>query len=237
MPSKVPKYRCRIIRSYPHDPTAFTQGLVLSGKVLYESTGLYGKSSLRKVLLQSGKIIAVQRLRSNYFGEGLTLWKNTLIQLTWRENIGRLYDVDTLKPKGQFAYSNEGWGITHDGENLIMSDGSARLRFLDPETFQPVRTIEVRAGKTPIRGLNELEFVKGEVFANVWPTSFIVRISLFKGSVTGWIDCSNLCQQIGGCREDTVLNGIAYDNAKNHLLLTGKLWPRIFEVKLVASID
>ena len=224
--------RCRVVRSYPHDPRAFTQGLVYDGVDLFESTGLYGQSSIRKVELATGRILEQMRLPMNFFGEGVTLWENTLTQLTWKKRIGFIFAKDGFALKGQFRYDTEGWGITNDGHFLIYSDGTATLRFLDPSTFKTKRSFVVVSRGRKVDNLNELEYIRGEIWANVFPTSWIVRISPIDGSVIGWIDCEDLCARVGRCHEDDVLNGIAYDSWNDRIYVTGKLWPQLFEITL-----
>ncbi|HXF06014.1 MAG TPA: glutaminyl-peptide cyclotransferase [Blastocatellia bacterium] len=226
-------YTYQIVNVYPHDRTAFTQGLVYDNGVLYESTGLYGQSSLRQVELETGKVLKLYRLPENYFGEGLTLWKDTLIQLTWREQVGWVYDKESFQPLRQFTYRTEGWGLTHDGQHLIMSDGTATLRFLDPETFKEVKRLVVRDRGVPVSSLNELEFVKGEIYANVWLTERVARISPKTGRVLAWIHLAGLLTEEDRRPPVDVLNGIAYDAAGDRLFVTGKLWPKLFEIKLI----
>jgi glutaminyl-peptide cyclotransferase len=223
----------QVVKSYPHDPQAFTQGLLYENGFLYESTGLEGASSLRKVELTTGRILQIEPLSGNLFGEGLALWKDRLVQLTWTTRIGFVYDLHSFKLIRNFNYSTEGWGLTQDGIRLILSDGSATLHFLDPDTFQEKKRIEVKDQGKPIDKLNELEFVKGEILANIWGTDLIAQISPQSGEVTAWIDLKGLLgpQNLAG-RVD-VLNGIAYDSRGNRLFVTGKLWPRLFEIKLV----
>lgn len=230
--ARVPKYGLRAIAAYPHDPSAYTQGLVYVGGSLYESTGLHGDSTLRKVRLETGEVLARHRLDWRYFGEGITAWGGTLVQLTWRSQLGFVYDRASLALRRIFRYHGEGWGLTEDGRRLIMSDGSAVLRFLDPESLHETGRLQVLDGDTPVQGLNELEFVHGEVYANVWKTDWIVRISPQSGRVTGWIDARGLLSghERAGAAE---LNGIAYDREGDRLFLTGKLWPKLFEVELV----
>lgn len=228
-------YSCSVVNVFPHDPKAFTQGIFVEGDVVYESTGLYGASTLRKGELETGKTIAMRRLPPALFGEGLCAWGESLIQLTWRAGTGLLYDKKTLKQYGTFSYAPEGWGLTHDGKSLIMSDGTSFLRFLDPKTFAETRRLEVRDRGVPVKNLNELEFVKGEIYANVWMTNSIARISPRDGSVLGWIDCSNLCRIAGRCQGDAVLNGIAYDEQRDRLFVTGKFWPKLFEIEVTPA--
>jgi glutamine cyclotransferase len=222
-----------VVRSYLHDPDAFTQGLLVRGGFLYESTGQYGQSTLRKVRLDNGQVVQQHRLDKRYFGEGLTDWEGKLIQLTWREGLAFVYDLATFKPERTFAYNGEGWGLTHDGKRLIMSDGSSTLRFLHPETFRELGRITVLDRGRGVTDLNELEYVNGEIFANVWNTDRIARIAPASGQVTGWIDLAGLWPQAERGTSDAVLNGIAYDASSRRLFVTGKLWPRIYEIALV----
>ena len=225
----------RVVHVYPHDPQAFTQGLVYRDGVLYEGTGLNGRSSIRKVKLENGEVLQIQKVDSQYFGEGIAVVNDTIYELTWQSGIGFLYDRETFRRKGTFTYRGEGWGLTYDGQRLIMSDGSAFLRFLDPATQKELSRIEVKDGTTPILNLNELEFVKGEVLANIWQTERIARISPKTGRVTGWIDMTGLLtpREAQEVRADGgVLNGIAYDAAGDRLFVTGKLWPKLFEIKV-----
>lgn len=225
-----PIYDFQIVHVYPHDPDAFTQGLVFADGFLFESTGRNGKSSLRKIDLETGEVLKKCILPDEFFGEGLTQWEGNLIQLTWKSRIGFIYDRETFQKKGEFTYATEGWGITHDGVSLIMSDGSSLLRFLDPVTFQEIRRLEVSDHGIPVQNLNELEFVRGEILANVWRTDAIARISPRSGEVLGWIDLSSLRAALGPVRQLDVVNGIAYDSKNDRIFVTGKLWPRLFEV-------
>lgn len=229
-----PVYGYKVVRSYPHDPQAFTQGLAWHDGVLYEGTGLHGQSSIRKVRLETGEVLQIRHLDKRFFGEGIAIWKDSLIQLTWQSEIGFVYDLATFEPRRTFKYTGEGWGLTHDGTRLIMSDGSATgtLRWLDPGTFRETGRLTVRDGSVPVSGLNELEFVKGEIFANVWKTDRIARISPETGQVTGWIDVRGLLDPREAAGVD-VFNGIAYDAAADRLFVTGKLWPRLFEIQIV----
>ncbi|MGD1049317.1 MAG: glutaminyl-peptide cyclotransferase [Candidatus Krumholzibacteriaceae bacterium] len=224
----------RIIHAYPHDPGAFTQGLIYRDGFLFESTGLNGRSTLRKVRLETGEVIRERALEPQYFGEGLTDWGDTLIQLTWKSNVAFLYDEDTFAARGTFGYDGEGWGLTHDARRLIMSDGSASLRFLDPATFRETGRLLVTDRGFPVGDLNELELVKGEIYANVWETDRIAMISPTSGLVTGWIDLGGLAPStVDTGAGDAVLNGIAYDARGDRLFVTGKLWPTLFEIRLV----
>jgi glutaminyl-peptide cyclotransferase len=229
-----PTYGYKIVRTYPHDRGAYTQGFQYLDGFIYEGTGLNGRSSIRKVRLETGEVLQVRAIDSQYFGEGIVVWKDRLIQLTWRSEIGFVYAKDTFQPIRTFNYIGEGWGLTHDGTRLIMSDGSesGTLRFLDPETLRQTGTLIVKDGNTPVDELNELEFVKGEIYANVYQTKRIARISPKTGRVTGWIDLQGLLDPRDEAGAD-VLNGIAYDAAKDRLFVTGKLWPKVFEIQLV----
>lgn len=223
----------RVVRTYPHDPAAFTQGLVYLNGVLYEGTGLEGRSSIRKVELETGKVLQQRALPAPFFGEGVTAWRGRLLQLTWQSQVGFVYDLATFRPMSRFAYRGEGWGLTHDGRRLIMSDGTARLRFLDPVTLRETGGVTVTDEGRPVPNLNELEFVGGEVYANVWTTDRLARIDPATGKVTGWIDLSGLlsaADRRAGAVD--VLNGIAYDAAGKRLFVTGKLWPKLFEIEL-----
>jgi len=228
----LPLYTYQIVRTYPHDPNAFTQGLQYVDGVFYEGTGLNGKSSIRKVAIESGKVLQQRPVSAEHFGEGITVFKNDLIELTWQTHIAFVYDKTTFQPKKQFSYPGEGWGLTSDGTNLIMSDGSNELRILDPVTFVEKRRIKVTAAGAPLRNLNELEYVKGEIFANVWQTDYVARIAPDTGRVTAYIDLRGLLTATERANTD-VLNGIAYDAEHDRLFVTGKLWPKVFEIKVV----
>jgi glutaminyl-peptide cyclotransferase len=222
----------KVVKVYPHDRQAFTQGLQYLDGVLYEGTGQNGQSGIRKVKLETGEVLQHQPLDAKYFGEGITVWRDTIIQLTWQSEVGFVYDKATFKQMRTFTYPGEGWGLTHDGKRLIMSDGSTALRFLDPSTFKELGRLTVRDGGVPVKNLNELEVVKGEILANVWQTMRIARISPKTGDVTGWIDLSGLLDPREAVGTD-VLNGIAYDAAGDRLFVTGKWWPKLFEIKIV----
>lgn len=239
VPLRVSNYTYEVIKTYPHDPNAFTQGLVYYQGELYESTGLNGSSSLRKVELQTGQVLKSLNIPQQYFAEGLALFNNRLYQLTWLTQTTFVYDLDSFDkdPPKTFSYSGEGWGLTHDDHSLIMSDGTNQIRFLDPETFQVQRTITVLDGSSPVRQLNELEYIQGEIFANVWQTDRIARIDPPTGRVTGWINLSGLLSPEDRTRPVDVLNGIAYDESGDRLFVTGKLWPKLFEIRLVARRD
>ncbi len=231
-PAVAAQYGYEIIAAYPHDREAFTQGLVYDEGVLFESTGLNGRSSLRRVNLQTGEVLQRRDIDPQYFAEGLALFDGRLIQLTWQSNKGFVYDKTTFEPLREWSYPTEGWGLTHDGKQLIMSDGSATLRFLNPETFAVEREVTVTDAGQPVARLNELEYVNGEIFANVWQTDLVARIDPQTGRVLGWIDLSDLLTPVERQGTD-VLNGIAYDPAGDRLFVTGKLWPKLFEIKLL----
>ncbi|MGA9099157.1 MAG: glutaminyl-peptide cyclotransferase [Methanotrichaceae archaeon] len=228
----VPIYGYKIINTYPHDTGAFTEGLVYDKGMLYESTGLYGKSTLRKVDLETGKVLDEIVLPDSLFGEGITIWKDRIIQLTWQSGTGLVYDKDNLSMIDSFTYNTEGWGLTSDSKHLIMSDGTDTLYFLDPETFKMVGQIKVKNNGNPVNDLNELEYIKGMVYANVWLTDKIAIISPENGEVKAWIDLQGLLSEKARRNAD-VLNGIAYDSEGDRLFVTGKLWPSLFEIKLV----
>jgi glutaminyl-peptide cyclotransferase len=223
----------RVVNSYPHDRAAYTQGLIYRDGFLFESTGLNGQSTLRKVKLETGAVVQQHRLDQAHFGEGLAAWKGQLFQLTWRSNIAFVYDLVTFAPRRTFSYPGEGWGLTDDGRHFVLSDGTDQLRLLDPEMFREVRRVSVKDESTPVRDLNELEFVRGEIYANVWQTDRIARISPQTGQVTGWIDLRGLMSTGYRLDPEAVLNGIAYDAATSRLFVTGKLWPRLFEIRVV----
>jgi glutamine cyclotransferase len=226
----------RVVSAYPHDAAAFTQGLEYADGFLYEGTGLNGRSSIRKVKLETGEVVERRDIPQEHFGEGVTIWKSDLIQLTWQSQVAFVYDTATFVPRRTFMYEGEGWGLTHDATQLIMSDGTDALRLLDPLTFAERRRITVTAGGVPLRDLNELEYVKGEIFANVWMTDNIARIALLTGRVTGYIDLRGLLSPAERAPVETaggVLNGIAYDAEHDRLFVTGKLWPKLFEIKIV----
>ncbi len=230
----VPVYGYEVVETFPHDPAAFTQGLVFHDGYLYEGTGLYGRSSLRQVDLETGEVLRCCQLPDRYFGEGVTLWDDKLVQLTWRANLGIVWGIENFTPERTFTYPTYGWGLTHDGEHLIMSDGSSALYLLDPLTFEPTGHIQVRHNDVPVDGLNELEYINGQIFANVWKNDRIAIISPGTGTVAGWIDLTDLLTDDERARAG-VLNGIAYDPANDRILVTGKLWSKTFHIKLVAE--
>jgi glutaminyl-peptide cyclotransferase len=223
----------RIVHTYPHDQQAFTQGLIFVDGHLYESTGIEGKSSLREEDLETGRILQFHDVPSRYFAEGLTDWGSTLIQLTWQSHVALVYDRATFRFLRSFPFDGEGWGLTHDAKSLILSDGTAMLRFYHPETFRETKSITVKDHGKPVDQLNELEFIHGQIYANVWHSDRIARISPATGKVLGWIDLSGLLPASQHSTAEAVLNGIAYDAAHDRLFVTGKLWPRLFEIKLV----
>jgi len=226
-----PVYTYDIVHAYPHDPEAFTQWLIYRDGVLFESTGLTGRSTLRKVQLETGQVLQQTRVDRRYFAEGLTDWGSRLLQLTWVTNIGFVYDLATLEPFETFSYEGEGWGLTHDARRLILSDGTPVLRFLDPQSRKVTGRVTVRDRGRPVDDLNELEFVDGQVYANVWLTTRIAMIEASSGEVTGWIELAGLMPP-AFTSGDAVLNGIAYDAAGTRLFVTGKLWPRLFEIRV-----
>jgi glutaminyl-peptide cyclotransferase len=231
---QVTRYTYELINSWPHDRDAFTQGLVFRNGALLESTGLNGRSSLREIEPKTGRILKQVTVPTIYFAEGLTVIGSQAFQITWQNQKGFVYDADTFQLLKEFSYDGEGWGLTTDGASLILSDGTHRIRFIDPATFAVRRTIDVTLGGKPVDRLNELEFIHGEIFANVWQTDEVVRINPANGEVRGVIDFSGLLPAQER-REDTdVLNGIAYDAKGDRLFITGKRWPRVFEVRLRA---
>ncbi len=230
---KTPLYGYQVVHVYPHDHSAFTQGLEYRGGFLYEGTGLNGRSSVRKVDLATGKVLQQINVERQYFGEGITLLDQRLIELTWQAQRGFIYDLATFRRVGTFDYPGEGWGLTHDSRQVYMSDGSARIRCWNPMTLQEIRRINVHDGTTQIDQLNELEYVRGEIYANVWQTNRIARINPADGRVVGWIDLTGLLSAGEASEGADVLNGIAYDSLGDRLFVTGKLWPKLYEIKLV----
>lgn len=231
----IPVYTYKIINTYPHDPDAFTQGLVYENGFLYEGTGLYGSSTLRRVELETGKVLQQYDLPDQYFGEGITIAGSQILQLTWTSRIGFVYDKSSFELLRDFSYSHEGWGITFDGSRLIVSDGTAALHFLDPETLQETGKVYVYTDAGPVERLNELEYVQDEIFANIWQTDRIARIDPATGMITGFINLTGLLAGTGFEGSADVLNGIAYDAAGDRLFVTGKLWPYLFEIELIAA--
>jgi glutaminyl-peptide cyclotransferase len=231
-PLRITSYTFEVINTYPHDPEAFTQGLVYHQGALYESTGLNGQSSIRKVDLQTGEVLKKVDVPPQFFGEGLALLHGRAYQLTWQTQHGFIYDLESFKLLNTFKYTGEGWGLTHDGQWLMMSDGTHQIRFLNPDTFEVQRVISVSEGARQINNLNELEYIKGEIYANVWLTDRIARIDPQTGRVLAWINLTGLLPPEDQIRNDAVLNGIAYDEANDRIFVTGKLWPKLFEIRL-----
>jgi len=231
-PHRPQEYTFAIVAVYPRDTSAFTQGLAYRDGFLYEGTGREGQSSLRKVRLETGEIVQQVNLEPDLFGEGITLLNDKVIQLTWKSGIGFVYDLNSFRLLRRFSYSGEGWGLATNGRELFLSDGTSEIRVLDGETFQEKRRIKVHEGSTAVDQLNELEFVEGQVFANLWHSNRVARISPQTGDVVGWIDLTGLLSPMYRLEPEAVLNGIAYDPIRKRLFVTGKLWPRIFEIKL-----
>jgi glutamine cyclotransferase len=229
-----PTYGYEVVHVYPHDRGAFTEGLFCEGGFLYESTGLNGHSQIRLERLDTGETLMSRDLPDGYFGEGITAWHGKLIQLTWRNQVGFIYDLASFKPLGRFSYTGEGWALTNNGRQIIMSDGTPQIRFLDPRTLKEVRRITVTTDGGQVANINELEWVKGAILANIWMTDKIVRIDPATGRVIAWIDLAGILPEAdrSGDRDD-VLNGIAYDARADRLFVTGKRWPKLFEIKLV----
>jgi glutamine cyclotransferase len=229
-----PVYTYRILQEYPHDPDAFTQGLVYEDDILYEGTGLTGQSSLRKVDLETGGILQIHEMASVYFGEGIAVVGNRIWQLTWQNQTAFLYDKQTLSELDTVHYPTEGWGLTYDGTRLIMSDGTATLYFRDPDTFQLLGQVQVYDDQGPVVRLNELEYIEGQVFANVWQTDRIAIIDPGTGRVEAWLDLTGLLDPADVTQAVDVLNGIAYDADTTRLFVTGKLWPKLFQIEIFA---
>ncbi|MFB0873027.1 MULTISPECIES: glutaminyl-peptide cyclotransferase [unclassified Sphingobium] len=221
-----------LIKTHPHDPAAFTEGLFYLDGALYESTGLEGQSDIRKVALKTGKVEQRRVLDRRYFGEGIVNWKDRIVSLTWRHRQGFVWSLRDFKPLSDFRYAGEGWALTQDGRQIIMSDGTAQLRFLDPETLAEARRITVTWNGRPVDRLNELEYVKGEVWANIWYDTKIARIDPATGAVIDWIDIAPLRKAAGVTDSEAVANGIAYDAAKDRVFVTGKYWPKLFEIRV-----
>jgi glutamine cyclotransferase len=234
-PARTPVDTIRVLKAYPHDPEAYTQGLIYRDGFLFESTGLNGRSTLRKVELETGRVVHQHKVEAAYFAEGLTDWEGELVQLTWRSNVAFVYDLASLVVRRTFRYSGEGWGLTRDQEGFILSDGTDQLRFLDPHTFREIRRVSVTDGGVPVRDLNELEFIRGEVYANVWHSDRIARISPQSGHVVRWIDLRGLVSTGYRLDPEAVLNGIAYDAVADRLFVTGKLWPSLFHIAVVSQ--
>lgn len=233
-PAQAPIERCgyRIAQTYPHDATSFTQGLFWDDGHLYEGTGQYGQSRIARLDLKTGQALAQTKLPSDQFGEGITRWRDQIIGVTWQGGIGHRWQIKDLKPVGTFKYEGEGWGLTMLGDSLVLSDGTPQLRFLDPATMAEQKRVTVRFGKRPLPMINELETIDGEIWANIWMTDMIVRIDPASGDIKSWIDLSGLKEQAGASGGDSVLNGIAWDAKKKRLFVTGKYWPKLYEITL-----
>lgn len=225
----------KVVNTFAHDTEAFTQGLVFENGFLYEGTGLYGKSELRKVDLTTGDVLQAHKLPDEFFGEGITIYGDRIIQLTLKSKVGFVYNKDTFELLSEFNYPTEGWGLTHDGEYLVMSDGTPMLYFLDPETFKQTHKIMVLDQDSPVWGINELEYIDGQIYANVWPTERIVKIEPESGEVIGWIDAEGILDPQDHSEPVDVFNGIAYDPAGRRLFVTGKFYPKIYEIKLIPA--
>lgn len=231
-PEEIPVYSYEVVASYPHDTKAYTQGLVFLDGMLYESTGQYDRSSLRKVELKKGKVKKKIDVPGQYFAEGMTILNGKIYQLTWQQNKGFIYDLKEFKLEREFPYAGEGWGLTNDGQSLILSDGTNNLRFINPATFRVLKTIGVFNDRQPLADLNELEYIHGEIYANIWKTDKIVRIDPQTGRILAWIDLQGLRPSETLENGENVLNGIAYDEEHDRLYVTGKRWPKIFEIRL-----
>lgn len=229
----IPEYRYQVVHTYPHDRGAFTEGLFYLNGFLYEGTGLEGESDIRKVKLETGEVLQRRAIPPEYFGEGIIAWKDRLIEMTYKAEKGWVYDLNTFEPKSEFHYPGEGWSLTTDGKRLIMDDGTPQLRFWDPETLQETGRLTVTADGVPLNNINELEWVKGEIYANIWQTDRIARIDPNTGKVVGWIDLTGILDPQDRTSTTDVLNGIAYDAQGDRLFVTGKKWPKLFEIKLV----
>jgi glutaminyl-peptide cyclotransferase len=229
----IPNYTYEVINFFPHDRSAFTQGLIYFEDFLYESTGLNGSSSLRMADLATGSVLKKVDVPSQFFAEGMTIFQGKIFQLTWLSHTGFIYDLGSFQKIGEFTYDGEGWGLTHDNKHLIMSDGTNRIRFLDPDTLEVKKSISVFNNDVPLMNINELEFIKGEIYANIWQTDTIVRINPKNGKIKGFIDLRGLLSAEDRVNRVDVLNGIAYDEINDRLFITGKLWPKIFEIRLV----
>ncbi len=227
---RVLKYQ--VVQTYLHDPHAFTQGLLMQNGQMFESTGEIGRSSLRRVELETGRVLRKIEVPPPFFAEGLAFLNGKFYQLTWEHRRGFIYDASTLEKMGEFSYQGEGWGLTTDGKSLLMSDGSNQIRFLDPSDFRVTKTISVVDRNSPVKNLNELEYVKGELFANVWHDNRILIIDPDTGRIKAWVNMLGLLRPDEVSDEEAVLNGIAYDQSTDRLFVTGKLWPKLFEIRL-----
>jgi glutaminyl-peptide cyclotransferase len=233
--AELPNYGFKVVHTYPHDPHAYTEGLFYLDGFLYESTGQVGESTIRKVRLEDGTVLQSHAILPSLFGEGIVNWDDQIISLTWQDHIGFRWDLKDFSEIRQFSYAGEGWALTQDGQNLYKSDGTATIHVLDPVTLAETRRIDVTAEGQPVRNLNELEWVKGEIFANIWLTNKIARIDPASGKVTGWIDVGLLPEALHKTNPDEIPNGIAYDAAGDRLFITGKDWPHLYEIKLDAE--
>jgi glutaminyl-peptide cyclotransferase len=230
--AEIPVYTYEIVNAWQHDNAAFTQGLVFQDGFLYESTGQFGQSSLRKVALNTGEVLKKVAVPAKHFAEGMTILNGKVFQLTWTDERGFIYDANSFNKIGEFNFTGEGWGLTNDGQNLILSDGTNQVRFLDPQTFTVTKTLKIFDNGRPLVSLNELEYIKGEIYANIWHSDKIVRIDAESGRILGWIDLSGLLPEAQRQNSEAVLNGIAYDQTGDRLFVTGKLWSKLFEVRL-----
>jgi glutaminyl-peptide cyclotransferase len=231
--AQTPEYGYQVVHAYPHDPNAFTEGLEFRAGFLYESTGLKGRSWLRKEKLETGQVLQQIDLDPQYFGEGITILNQQIVQLTYTTELGFVYDQSTFRVKRTFNYSGEGWALTNDGQNIYMDDGTAQIRVWDPITLQEKRRITVHDRGQPVTNVNELEWVRGEIYANIWQTNRIARISPADGRVLGWINLEGILPAADRGGQEDVLNGIAYDVLGDRLFVTGKQWPKLFEIKVV----
>jgi glutaminyl-peptide cyclotransferase len=228
-PETIPVLSSKVVKAFPHDPHAFTQGLEYFGGYLYESTGRQRQSTLRQVVIETGEVVRSVKLPAESFGEGLTIFHGRIYQLTWLDKTGFIYDLRTFRKLGTFPYNTEGWGLTHDDSSLILSDGTNRLQYIDPSSFKVKKTLEVFAGPEAVTNLNELEFIRGEIWANVWHSNRIAKIDPKSGQVTAWIDLNAIAEPETREQED-VLNGIAWDPGRQRLFVTGKNWSKLFEI-------
>ena len=228
-PGPIPVLIATVVKAYPHDPHGFTQGLEFFDGYLYESTGRQSQSTLRRVVIETGKVVQSVRLPDESFGEGLTIFHGKIYQLTWLDKTGFIYDLRTFRKLGKFSYNTEGWGLTHDDASLILSDGTNRLQYIDPNSFEVTKTLEVFAGPSAVTNLNELEFIRGEIWANIWHSDRIARIDPKSGQVTAWIDLTAIAERETHKQED-VLNGIAWDPGRQRLFVTGKDWSKLYEI-------
>ncbi len=231
-PAPIERCGYRIVQSYPHDATSFTQGLFWDEGHLYEATGQYGQSRVARLDLKTGRALIQTKLPSDQFGEGITRWGDQIVGVTWQNGVGHRWAIKDLKPLGTFKYDGEGWGVTMVGDSLVLSDGSSELKFFDPATMTEQKRVTVRFGGRPLAMLNELETIDGQVWANVWMTDLIVRIDPASGDIRSYIDLTGLRQDAGATGGDSVLNGIAWDAKKKRLFVTGKYWPKLYEIAL-----